>query len=681
MTVPEVPDLSQVTGRIAAAPPWSVAVATAAAALLILALYVRNRRARPGLGEVAGISTANGRGEAARKTAAAAGPLALLGACGMLVSLYGLYGFATESMQLPVPFAVPFMSIWDIAEAVCFVSLYRSAMNESRWTRPMRRTRRTAWGLVAASAAMNAAHAPGNWIATVAFAAVPVVSAKLIEHELDRLLDANAEDDTEDVRPGFVRLFQLGYVHLWAALFARLGLDATSRDGVVQQEARIRRAARKIHQLKRTLEEAERIEADPTARLRQVERAQAAADEAEGRAEQAIDVAGIAGDTPAQLLLSRHLATRGRVRDLATMDVRNPMAMLTLLEELAIVPSAEAIQAGARAAQAEAQREAAEKARDAAQAAQAEAERAAAEVQHQAAEKLAAAEEATEQAKKTVAAAQARAEEATRNKEQAEADGKAAEEAHAQLVKDIADLKDRADRLKNAAQATAADREALSTELHRLTREAQEARTQVKTYRQQADAAREEAQKFVSAKQSALREVENAKKEAEHLRDQVQQLQKAATDLARQRQESVSILANLADQKRKAEEEAHAAKEKADRARTEAQAHDARRNAAAVALQSARDELLEALTSPEAYAPPRWTSPAKVRGWELFLHTVHTEGREPTDSELAGEDRDPSTARKWLAEFRAELAKITAAELPAQQTAHSRTADQAPAHV
>ena len=34
------------------------------------------------------------------------------------------------------------------------------------------------------------------------------------------------------------------------------------------------------------------------------------------------------------------------------------------------------------------------------------------------------------------------------------------------------------------------------------------------------------------------------------------------------------------------------------------------------------------------------------------MHTVHTEGREPPDQELAGNDRGISTTRRWLAEFR-----------------------------
>ena len=90
------------------------------------------------------------------------------------------------------------------------------------------------------------------------------------------------------------------------------------------------------------------------------------------------------------------------------------------------------------------------------------------------------------------------------------------------------------------------------------------------------------------------------------------------------------------------------------RMRAEADEAEQLRNAAAVAVQTARDDMLEALTSPEASAPPRWTSPAKIRGRELYMHTP----------------------RRWLAEFRVEPARRTAAALPAQKDAHDRTARQ-----
>src|SRR5690606_14438242 len=115
----------------------------ATTALSLAVMYQRLRRARtlalPGPGGPAGKA----------QPVAAAGPLAALGACGMALSLYGLYGFARDNMGLDWYWTIPLMAIFDLAEVTCFVSLYRSAAVESTWTRPMRRTRRMAWTLVA----------------------------------------------------------------------------------------------------------------------------------------------------------------------------------------------------------------------------------------------------------------------------------------------------------------------------------------------------------------------------------------------------------------------------------------------------------------------------------------------------------------------------------------------------
>ncbi|MEV0012720.1 DUF2637 domain-containing protein, partial [Streptomyces sp. NPDC047973] len=353
MTLPDV-TLPEVWTRLQGmqAPSW--ALWTAAILTTVASLALMYRRVRRG-GRPIATQGADSRAREVRQTVAAAGPLAILGACGMVLSLYGLYGFATENMQLGPVFAIPIMAIFDLAEVTCFVSLYRSASVEQGWTRPMRRTRRMAWGLVAASAAMNAAHAPGNALAMAVFAAVPAISAKLIEFELDKQMAANAEGPGNDGGPGLVRLVQLAYTHAWAGIFARLGFDADSADGLIHQDARLRRAARQIHNLRGALTAQDDIR--PTASTWRKKRARKAVERRQARAELAIDVAGIAGDVPAQLTLARNLVTRGRVADLARMDVRNPQAIMTTLEELAIVPSVKAIEAGAKAAEAESRRD------------------------------------------------------------------------------------------------------------------------------------------------------------------------------------------------------------------------------------------------------------------------------------------------------------------------------------
>jgi len=552
----------------------------------------------------------------------------------------------------------------------------------------MRRTRRTAWGLVAASAAMNAAHAPGNWIATVVFALVPAVSAKLIEHELDKLLSANAEEE-EDATPGLVRLFQLGYVHVWAAVFARLGLDATNRDGVIHQDARIRRAARKIRSLGIALNEMDVLQqADEGTgrraqrdRGKQLRKANGTVEALRAKAELAIDVAGIAGDTPAQLMLARHLTARGRVVDLARMDTSNPMSMVALLEDLSIVPSAAAIEEGARAAQARKEREQAEQGRDTALKALAEAKAEAEKTRGQAASDLDEAEASLKKAKEATSAVQKAAEEAEETRRRAVDATKEAQEGRDKLAAEIEQLRTRAGELKTNVDASEDDKRAMAEKLTALQTRADELRGQVKQYEQAAAEAQEAARRALAAKSVAAGDVERAQTAVVELARKYETIERETAQLAEQQREALTEIKRLSTKQQEAEAQVGEATAKLSRMLDETREADRKRNAAVVALQAARESVLEALTAPETTAAPRWTSPAKIRGWELYLHTVHTEGHEPTDQELAGDDRDTSTARRWLADFRAELARITATELPSQEAAHSRTPDRAPALV
>lgn len=679
MTLPKMPLPDSMTQ----VPHWLVIAAGGAVVVLgVLGMYVRSsHRTRRAL--MAAVPAVEGRrGEAVRQTVATAGPLAVLGACGMMLSLYGLYGFATSNMELAWPFAIPIMAIFDLAEVTCFVSLYRSAAVETAWTRPMRRTRHMAWMLVAASSAMNAAHAPGNWIATLAFAAVPPISAKLIEFELDKQLAANAPTDEADSRVGLVRLVQLSYVHAWAALFARVGLDPASKDGVVHQDARIRRAAGQIHRLGRALEALDKLENDKKPRRPwQVKRGKKLVHRVQTKAEMAIDLAGIAGDTPAQLMLARHLTARGRVVDLARMDVSKPMEIVTLLEELAIVPSVKAIEAGARAAQADQERQRAEEARDAAKAAQTAAEAQAAEVQRQAAAELTAAQQTRADAESAAAVSKQQADTAAQAAAQAVAERIAAQEARDKLNSQVERLTVRAQDLTASTHASDSQRQAIADDLAALRTQVEEANRLVRQQNQEAEEAQRTAQQALTARRAAAADVQTAQDKLTQLAREAEQLRAESQQYAGQRQKAESALQHLVAEREEAEKATQQAREQTVQAREETQKVEAIRNAASVALHHARDEIMEALTSPDAYEAPRWTSEPKRRGWELYLRRVRTDRTEPTDAELAGADRDPATARKWLGEFRQELARMTAAELPAQQGAQDSTEHRIPAGV
>lgn len=649
---------------------WAAAVATTAVSLAVM--YQRLRRARAVMLPVAGGTT----GKA--QPVAAAGPLAALGACGMALSLYGLYGFARDNMGLEWYWTIPLMAIFDLAEVTCFVSLYRSAAVESTWTRPMRRTRRMAWTLVAASAAMNAAHAPGDRLtAMFVFALVPVTSAKLIEFELDKRMSANgAEDDRGDAGPGLARLAQIAYTRAWAGVFAWLGWDATTKDGLIHREARIRQAAKQLHLLRRALEAK-----DSANSRREKKTAAKRVEELQGKAERAIDTAGIAGDTPAQLTLARALATRGRVVDLAQMDVRDPMSIVKTLEELAIVPSAEAIAAGAAAAEAQQQQREAEKARDEAHAEMVAAQAKADQVKAEADAWHAEAEALLTKAQQTDAEAEERATAAADRAKKADQLADEAEENRRRLAAQVEELRQEAAGIHSTASAEQETHRRLTRQLAELRDAIEEAETEARERRREADTIRTEAQQAQGRYRSARAEIEQAQGTLSRLQDQARTLQEETQKLGDERNRQAAAVEELEARTRAAQVAARQAEEKAERVRAAAREAEETRRAATVALQQARDELMEALTDPAPYEPPRWTSPAKVRGWELYMHKVATDGVEPTDAELAGEERDPSTARKWLPEFRAELARRTAAALPAQSTAHDRTAHPAPAGV
>ncbi|MFF4709599.1 hypothetical protein [Streptomyces sp. NPDC001297] len=654
-------------------PDWSLwAAAVVTTALSLTVMYARLRRARALVLPTQPVASTE-----ARQTVATAGPLAALGACGMALSLYGLYGFATETMELAPYWAVPIMAIFDLAEITCFVSLYRSAAVESSWTRPMRQTRRMAWALVAASSSMNAVHAPGNVWATVVFAAVPVISAKLIEFELHKRMSANeVGTDHEGASPGVVRLIQIAYTRAWARVFAALGWDAEARDGLIHHEARIRKAAKSLHELKSALDAKAYASGG-----RQKKAATRRVETLQGKAERAIDAAGIAGDTPAQLTLARAVATRGRVIDLAQMDVKDPMAIVRLLEELAIVPSAEAIAAGAAAAEAQKQQQAAEQARDQARDELAAIQETAAEVQRQADQRSAEAEALMEQAKKAVTGSAAEAEAAQRRAAEATRLADEADERRQQLADQVEGLKREASSLHTAASSDEETRRRLSEQLAELRTAIQHARTEAEDRRREAEGARMQAQQAAARQRASQEEASRAQAEVTRCNEEAEEARRRTQELVDRHKDYTVAVERLSTQTRDAEEAARQAQARAAESLAAAEKADGIRRAATVALQHAREHLLDSLTDPTPYEPPRWTSTAKMRGWEMYLHKVSTEGIEPTDAELAGEERDPSTARKWLSDFRVELARRTAAALPAQGTAHERTPDRTPVAV
>ncbi|MFD9815023.1 hypothetical protein [Streptomyces sp. NPDC059080] len=289
------------------------------------------------------------------------GPQAVVALGGVAVSVYGLWGFATQTIGLPGPLAVAFIGVFDAAEMTLLVMLYRAADPDVGWTRQLRMMHRTAWTLVVFSGAMNAAHAP-NLVSMPVLAAVPALAAWLIELQLRHKLGAATEDDDPAARPGPARLLALIWQHGWGWLFAVLGLDARSKGDTIARAALAHRAARRVYRLRLALE----AQADGK-RFPRVSRRRIAAQRVLGRAE-------IATDEGQALAMSRHMASLTGVDTVARLNYADPEAVVTMVEKLAITPAARELAAGGRAAEAEAARQRAESARQEAEAARQRAE-------------------------------------------------------------------------------------------------------------------------------------------------------------------------------------------------------------------------------------------------------------------------------------------------------------------
>ncbi|MFF2378640.1 DUF2637 domain-containing protein [Streptomyces xiamenensis] len=384
------------------------------------------------------------------------GAQAVVALGGVAISVHGLWGFATETAKLPMWLAIGVIMIFDAAEMTLLVMLYKAAAVEKKWTPQLRRLHRTAWMLVAFSCAMNAIHAP-NWWSRPVLAAIPAVAAYLVELQVQQILDAEEEEEKKPgAQPGPVRLAVLLWQHMWAALFARLGLDAGAKAGTIARAALVRRAAQRVHQLRRILPDPghpDPVKRRPRKRLAKTEEL----------ATIALDRADVATDPQQGIDFARRMAGRTGARGVAAADYADPQAVIALLERLTITAAADHIAASGRAEAArQAERDARQRADEADE--RAETARQAEETARQRAEEATEAEKAArKRAADILAGVDARAENFTAEEETArqraatarqEAD--AARKRAATARKDEEDARQRAADIVNAAKQQAA---------------------------------------------------------------------------------------------------------------------------------------------------------------------------------------------------------------------------------
>ncbi|MFF3460454.1 hypothetical protein ACFYXH_40490 [Streptomyces sp. NPDC002730] len=571
---------------------------------------------------------------------------------GMAVSIYGMWGFALQTAQLPEVIAVGFIGMFDAMELVLFSQLYKRANPKLGWTTQLRLIHNTAWALVAVSATANFIHAP-NPVASPFMAAMPIGAAWVIELEFRaRMRGSEKLDDASKAGP--VRLLVLMWTKGWAAAFSGLGLDPNSTSGQVARATLAKKAATRLFRLRKALEQHTKLLENREAKRRDLARAVNELDALRRKATSAMDRSDFALDSGQALAVLRGLAGWTRVDDVATVDTSNTPEVMKLMEEVAILPSAKRIEAAERAAELE---EAAERAEEARVEAEAARQRAEEEKRSAVEEKAAAetarkeAEEALRQAAEETKAAKSEAARAEDARERAEAARKRAESEMTQDARNVALLAERAEeeqkKLSDAANELARVQDRIADETERRNKAAAEVAS-----------IRDELQRLVNDRESATDTTRAKTEEARRVAGEVERLRSALVEAQSAVREHTTAAEKAAELRRRAEENQRQAAEAA--ARTQAEAAEAQ-----ALLESLRPQLADRLGGPaEAVAlveAPVFRSEAKQAGWEEYL-AASIEGRElPTAAELAvAYGVVEGNARNWLADFKEKRAAMIA---------------------
>lgn len=339
-------------------------------------------------------------------------PKPLLG--GIAVSLYGLWGFATGTLDLPLVFAIGFVSMFDVLELRLFSTMYKTADPSKGWTPQLRLMRGTAWGFVAASAIANVVHAPNVWAAPF-MAAMPIGAAWVIELPLKSALagaDPEEKKRPEGTKPGPFRLIALLWRRIWAWCFRKAGLDVNDRADEMVRRARARDAADASYELRKALKKKDQLEealggaAVPRGRGKASPEQKALdglntalENKIRPKAQTALELAETQ-DPEQGLQLMQRMAWLTRADDVALLDYGPDSNAMELLEQLNIAANADFIKSAKRAKDAEGRAAEAEQARKDAEAAVEEAQAKLAEL----AERM---EGSQEEAEKTAAAVSA----------------------------------------------------------------------------------------------------------------------------------------------------------------------------------------------------------------------------------------------------------------------------------
>ncbi|MFM9449144.1 hypothetical protein [Streptomyces acidiscabies] len=562
---------------------------------------------------------------------------------GMAVSVYGMWGFALQTAKLPEAIAVGFIAMFDAMELVLFSQLYQRANPKAGWTTQLRLIHNTAWVLVAVSATANFIHAP-NSVAAPFMAAMPVGAAWVIELEFRaRMQKSEKSDDTSKAGP--VRLLVLLWTKGWAAAFSGLGLDPNSTSGQVARAALAKKAATRLFRLRGALERHAKLLENREAKRRDIAKAVNELDALRRKTTAAMDRSDFALDSAQALAVLRGLAGWTRVDDVATVDTSDTPAVMKLMEEVAILPSAKRIENAERAAELEAQAGRAAQARAEAEAARERAE----EAERAAVEQKKAAETARQKAEDALAKAAEETREAKAEAERAEDARQRAEAARQRAEEEMSEEAKNVNRLIERAEEEEKRLAEVSGELTRVQNLVADETALKQRTADESARLRDELDRLANEQRTAKDTARVLEEEARTAASKLKTLTADLVEVQHAVEEHTVAAERAAELRRKVEEEQARAVETARRTRAEAAEAQA-------LLDSLRPQLADRLGGPAEAAAlaeaPAFRSEAKQTGWELYLESVTSGQEPPTAVDLAGAcGVSDGNARNWLLEF------------------------------
>ncbi|MEU5547180.1 hypothetical protein AB0G85_33190 [Streptomyces sioyaensis] len=291
------------------------------------------------------------------------GPAGRVALGGVLVSLYGLWGFARGTAELPFLVAIGFCAMFDVLELQLFRLLYQTADPRKGKTPQYKLMHGTAWGLVSLSATANFVHAP-NAVSAPFMAVMPAAAAWVIELELRKRMAGSEKVEEDKGSGGPIRLVIKIWHKVWAAIYGAAGIDPGEKNSEMAQKALGRKAAKRAYELRLSLERQQDLqrqidalkgEVSSREKTRRLGELQAELDTLAKRTRgprkraQKMLMRGDLHEPAATLELLRRMAWLTRTDDVALLTYGPDSKAKQIMEELNIAANADFVEASNRA--------------------------------------------------------------------------------------------------------------------------------------------------------------------------------------------------------------------------------------------------------------------------------------------------------------------------------------------